>query len=194
MKSRFSDRNVVICGRSPHHLHLAELCVAVVGAGSFGGRKWKGVTWVGSTHQKQTSLAEARVDFDSRRCARTSAPPPHLECAGRHRCWSRGPWVQTAQCPGWGGGGMPDSSGTRSKVLGVIREVRSCRGNFPEASSYLYQEIGRRQGGVSNSPGQLCDVGGQGTGGGKAGQRGGAAWATEHRGSHRRHRQKVRTC
>lgn len=89
---------------------------------------------------------------------------------------------------------MPDSSGTRSKVLGVVREVRSCRGNFPEARSYLHQEIGRRQGGVSNSPRQLCDVGGQGTGGGKAGQRGGAAWATEHRGSHRRHRQKVRTC
>lgn len=96
--------------------------------------------------------------------------------------------------PGGGGGGMPDSSGTRSKVLGVVREVRSCRGNFPEASSYLHQEIGRRQGGVSNSPRQLCDVGGQGTGGGKAGQRGGAAWATEHRGSHRHHRQKVRTC
>lgn len=194
MKSRFSDRNVVICGRSPHHPHLAELCVAVVGAGSFGGRKWKGVTWVGSTHQKQTSLAEARVDFDSRRCARTSAPPPTPGMCWPPQVLVAGAVGTDRAVSGVGGGGMPDSSGTRSKVLGGVREVRSCRGNFPEARSYLHQEIGRRQGGVSNSPGQLCDVGGQGTGGGKAGQRGGAAWATEHRGSHRRHRQKVRTC
>lgn len=49
-------------------------------------------------------------------CKDQRPPPPHLECAGLHRCWSRGPWVQTAQCPGWGGEGclIPVAPGRKS--------------------------------------------------------------------------------